>query len=87
MQMVAWMSSEPPFDARMFMGCIIVGYQVNVKFRRNAFVHSFQEVKKFFVAVTILASGDDRFSCNIQSGEQSCRSMPFIGVCHPFNLS
>ena len=73
MQIALWMSSEPPLDAGMFMDCIVVGYQVNVGICWNAFVHPFQDIKKFLVAVTIFASSDDSSSCNIQGGEQSCR--------------
>jgi len=86
MDMIARMASQPPFDRNMFVGCIIVGYDMDVEFCGNVLVHPFQEIKKFLVAVTTLACSDDCSSCNVQGSKKRCCSMTFIGVCHSLDI-
>jgi hypothetical protein len=75
------MASEPPDDARCFVGSVIVHYKMYLSgMRWNGGIHRLHELQELLVAVTAVTLADNLAGRDVQRSEQRRRTVPFVIV-------
>lgn len=76
------MAIEPGANVRMLVGGIVVENDVDDLTDRNLRLDGVQKSNEFLMTMALHIATDDRAVEDVESGEQYCRAVPFIIVCH-----
>ena len=81
-QMEAGVPFQPGLHLGVLMGGIVIDHQMQVESFGEVPIYRSQKAQEFLVTVPRHALADDLSGCNLECGEQSCRSVTLVVMRH-----